>query len=122
MPLILSHSLVFTATCSEAFRGILKAAGVKCKKLPARSPNLNAYAERFVKSIKTECLGRMIFFSEKQLRYAIRSYIDYYNEERPHQGIGNTLITPTEDSPVVGKIHCRQRLGGTLKHYYRKAA
>ena len=107
---------------TSAFQGILKAAGVTCKKLPPRSPNLNAYAERFVRSIKAECMDKMIFFGEKQLRYAISQYIEHYNAERPHQGIGNTLITPAEDSPVVGKIYCRERLGGTLKHYYRKAA
>ena len=116
--LIHDRDPLFTAE----FRRILKAVGVTCKKLPPRSPNLNAYAERFVRSIKEECLDRMIFFGEKQLRYAVSQYVAHYNEERPHQGIGNTLITPAEALPVVGKIHCRKRLGGTLKHYYRKAA
>jgi len=118
--LILIHDRdpLFTAE----FRRILKAAGVVCKKLPPRYPNLNAFAERFVKSIKHECLNKMIFFGEKQLRYAVGQYIEHYNEERPHQGIGNVLITPAEDSHIVGKIHCRERLGGTLKHYCRKAA
>ena len=72
--------------------------------------------------MKHECLDKMIFFGEKQSRYAVNQFIKFYNTERPHQGIGNTLITQTVDSPVVDKIHCRERLGGTLKHYYRKAA
>ena len=89
---------------------------------PPRSPNLNAYAERFVRSIKHECLNKMIFFSEKQLRHVVSEYIEHYNTERPHQGIGNVPITPTDDQPVAGKIECKERLGGMLKHYYRKAA
>ncbi|MEM6259403.1 MAG: integrase core domain-containing protein [Planctomycetota bacterium] len=107
---------------TKKFRQILKAAGVSCKRLPARSPNLNAYAERFVRSIKHECLNKMIFFSEKQLRHVINEYVEYYNTERPHQGIGNVPITPTDEQPIVGKIQCKERLGGMLKHYQRKAA
>ncbi|MEM9109398.1 MAG: integrase core domain-containing protein [Planctomycetota bacterium] len=107
---------------TKKFRQILKAAGVSSKKLPPRSPNLNAYAERFVRSIKHECLNKMIFFSEKQLRHVINEYVEHYNIERPHQGIGNVPIEPVEEQSVVGKIACRQRLGGMLKHYYRKAA
>ena len=107
---------------TNQFHEILKAADVTCKKLPVRSPNLNAYAERFVRSIKYECLNKMIFFSEKQLRYAVDQYIEYYNTERPHQGIGNVPITPAEKQLVVGKIECKERLGGMLKHYHRKAA
>lgn len=79
---------------TKKFREILKAAGVSCKKLPPRSPNLNAYAERFVRSNKYECLNKMIFFSEKQLRYVVDQYIEHYNVERPHQGIGNVPTTP----------------------------
>ena len=120
---------------TKRFRGILQAGGVTCKKLPPRSPNLNAYAERFVRSIKSECLDNFIFVSEKQLRYVIDEYVEHYNRERPHQGIGNVPITsPSEErleSPVlsihprtikIGKVQCRERLGGMLKHYYRKAA
>ena len=107
---------------TKVFADILKVAGVSCKKLPPRSPNLNAYAERFVRSIKHECLNKMIFFSEKQLRHVTQCYVDHYNTERPHQGVGNVPIEPAEEQTVVGKIQCKQRLGGMLKHYYRNAA
>ena len=88
---------------TKKFRKILKAAGVSCKRLPPRSPNLNAYAERFVRSIKHECLNKMIFFSQKQLRHAVNQYVEHYNTERPHQGIGNVPITPAEE--VLSLIH-----------------
>ncbi|MEM6260609.1 MAG: transposase [Planctomycetota bacterium] len=88
-----------------------------------RSSNLNnAYAERFVRSIKHECLNKMIFFSQKQLRHVVNQYVEHYNTERPHQGIGNVPIDSSEKVTVVGKIECKQRLGGMLKHYHRKAA
>mgnify|MGYP001812675467 CR=1 FL=1 len=111
---------------TKAFTEILKTSGVACKKLPPRSPNLNVYAERFVRSIKYECLNKMIFFSKKQLRYAVDQYIEHYNTERPHQGIGNVPIAtpppPKAVQPVTGKIESKQRLGGLLKYYHRKAA
>ena len=107
---------------TKKFCQILRAAGVLSKKLPPRSPNLNAYAERFVRSIKHECLNKMIFFREKQLRHVVAQYVEHYNTERPHQGIGNVPIEPADEQPVVGKMQCKQRLGGMLKHYHRKAA
>ena len=104
------------------FTRILASTGVKTKRLPARSPNLNAYAERFVRSIKEDCLNNMIFFSERQLRYTIDQYMEHYNQERNHQGIDNQLIDPEESTlGSVGKIHCHKRLGGMLRYYYRKA-
>lgn len=105
------------------FRQILKAAGVTTLRLPPQSPNLNAYAERFVRSIKYECLNQFIFFSEKQLRHVIHEYVEHYNRERNHQGIDNELIKPNEsDVGASGKIECRERLGGVLKFYHRRAA
>lgn len=108
---------------TKAFTNILKASGVSCKKLSPPSPNLNAFAERFVRSIKSECLNMMIFFNEKQLRNAIGQYVEHYNTERHHQRVGNIPIEPVDSEPtVVGKIQCKQRLGGMLEHYYRDAA
>lgn len=104
------------------FRRILAASGVKAKRLPARSPNLNAYAERFVRSIRKECLDRMIFFSERQLRYVINQYVEHYNQERNHQGIGNRLIDHNPRSDTFGDLQSRKRLGGMLAYYYRKVA
>jgi len=96
---------------------------VKVVRLPARSPNLNAYAERFVRTIKESCLNQMIFFSEESLRRAIDEFVEHYHHERNHQGLGNRQIAPlTEVGSLVGHVACRERLGGVLKYYYRDAA
>jgi len=98
-------------------------AGVESVKLPPRSPNLNAYAERFVRSIKESCLERMIFFGEESLRTAIQNFVAHYHNERNHQGLANRLISP-EPGHIggVGEVQRRQRLGGMLNYYYRAAA
>ena len=101
------------------FVQILKDSGVRCLKLPHRSPNLNAYAERFVLSINSESLDRLILFGERSLRKAIREYLAHYHAERNHQGLDNELIEPT--TVGSGDIQCDERLGGLLK-YYRRAA
>jgi len=108
---------------SAAFRHLLSAAGVRPVRLPPRSPNLNAYAERFVRSIKENCIERLIFFGERSLRYAVDEYIEHYHEERPHQGIGNRppVTTETESDPAYA-IDCREWLGGLLRAYHRRAA
>ena len=90
--------------------------------LPARSPNLNAYAERFVLSAKSECLERIVPLGEKHLRAAVREFVDHYHEERPHQGLGNALLAPRAKVLGTGPLKCRERLGGVLKFYYREAA
>ena len=97
---------------SAAFRHLLKGSGVEIVRLPPRSPNLNAYAERFVRSIKDECLNRMILFGERSLRKATREYAAHYHRERNHQGIENRLIEP-DDRPAstLSTIECVQRLG-----------
>jgi transposase InsO family protein len=109
---------------TEAFGGTLKAAGVEVVKLPPQSPNLNAYAERFVRSIKSECLERMILFGEDHLRQAIAEYVEHYHAERNHQGLGNRLIAPESEASgsADGRLVCRQRLGGMLRYYHWKAA
>ena len=92
-------------------------------KLPPRSPNLNAYAERFVRSIKESCLERMIFFGEESLRSAIQNFVAHYHAERNHQGLANQLISPEAvHLDNAGKVQRRQRLGGMLNYYYRAAA
>ena len=106
---------------TKEFRFILKAAGVEVIRTPPRSPNLNAYAERFVRTIKEECLGRMIFFSEQQLRRAVGQYVGHYHRERNHQGLENRLIEPAADANQEGKVVRDSRLGGLLNHYRRAA-
>jgi transposase InsO family protein len=105
------------------FRDFLTDSGTNMVRLPTRSPNLNAYAERFVLSIKTECLDRMILFSERALRRAVSSYLTHYHGERFHQGLGNRLIEGDDSvGERSGAIRCRERLGGMLRYYYRQAA
>ena len=105
---------------THGFKMILQSAGVKPVKLPPKSPNLNAYAERFVRSIKEECLSRLILSSEKQLRHVLSEYLEYYHHERIHQGI-NGIIEPEYQSQQ-GDIICIERLGGLLKSYRPQAA
>jgi hypothetical protein len=92
--------------------------------LPPRSPNLNAYAERWVRSVKEECLSRFILFSEHSLSHILKEYVAHYHQERSHQGKGNVVLlsSPDQDSARQGSIQCRQRLGGLLKYYARDAA
>jgi putative transposase len=107
------------------FQTILASVGVTAVKLPPQSPNLNAYAERFVRSIKESCLDRLIFFGEASLRKAIQNFILHYHEERNHQGKGNQLLfhrAVRAVSPHHGIVQCQQRLGGLLKYYHREAA
>jgi transposase InsO family protein len=107
-----------------AFQQIIDAAGVKRVPLPPRSPNLNAYAERWVRSVKEECLARLILFGEASLRHALQEYVEHYHHERNHQGKGNVLLLPaiSQDAERQGPMQCRERLGGLLKYYAREAA
>ncbi len=111
------------AKFSKAFRGILEDAGVTPVLLPPRSPNVNAHSERFHRSLKEECLERMIFFGEQPLRRAVTEFLTHYHGERNHQGLDNRLL---EESDSVeqgsGVVQCRERLGGLLKFYYRQVA
>ena len=105
-----------------AFREILKQGGVKVLRLPAKSPNLNAFAERFVLSVRTECLNRIVPLGETHLRRTIAEFIQHYHHERNHQGIDNALIAASGDMTGTGKVVRRDRLGGLLGFYYREAA
>jgi transposase InsO family protein len=92
-------------------------------RLPPRSPNLNAYAERFVRSIKDECLSRVVPIGQGMVRHALREYMTHYHLERNHQGIGNQIIQPPEAMwAEKGGIVRRSRLGGTLNYYEKCAA
>jgi len=112
-----------TKFCAS-FRKTLAAGGVKCLRLPARSPNLNAYSERWVRSVKEECLSNLILFGEGSLRRALREFETHYHGERNHQGKGNVVLFPCAEAPTTKRgpaIRCHERLGGLLKYYYRKA-
>jgi len=105
---------------TEQFKRTVEARGVEVVVTPYQAPNCNAHAERFVRSIKEECLHRMILFGERSLQRCLREFTAHYHAERNHQGIGNELIDGAELS-VSGPVECQERLGGLLK-YYRRAA
>jgi len=107
---------------TEAFCRILGQGGVKVVRLPARSSNLNAFAERFVPSIKSECLERMVPLGEEYLRRALLEYMAHYHGERNHQGLGNALINGAEDGSLrAGPLVRRDRIDGPLHFYHRRA-
>ena len=111
------------AKFSTAYRGILEDAGVTPVRLPPRSPNLNAHLERFMRGLKEECLERLIFFGEQSLRQTVRQFLGHYHTERNHQGLDNRILQPGDEvGKAVGDVACRERLGGTLRYYYRQAA
>ena len=105
------------------FCGVLEGTETNIVLLPPRSPNLNAYIERFMRSMKDECLNMIILCGEKSLRRALSEFEDHYHAERNHQGIGNNIIDFKEEVGLsTGSVQCRERLGGILNYYYRDAA
>ena len=111
------------AKYTQSFDQILKAAGTAVVRLPPQSPNLNAFAERFVKSIKTECVEQFVLFGEDALRHVIREYLAHYHAERNHQGIANVIPFPDRRLETrEGMIVKAERLGGLLNFYHRRAA
>jgi putative transposase len=121
-PLVHDRDPVFT----QAWTVLLKTGGVTCVPIPARSPNCNPHAERFVKTVRGECLDHFVIFGEHHLPYLLKQFVDHYLTERYHQGLGNQIIMPTpspsNDNPTPGAIGCRSRLGGLLNYYRREAA
>jgi putative transposase len=101
---------------------------VEFKVIPPNSPNMNPHAEAWVQRVKRECLDWFIVFGEKHLRYILSTWLDYYHRFRPHQGLGNVVLSMPEPRPdvidVLGSndVVCKEWLGGLLKHYERKAA
>jgi transposase InsO family protein len=120
--LIHDRDPVFT----KAWRTMLRSAGVKTVRIPASSPNCNPHAERFVKTVRDECLNHFVIFGERHLRHLLREFVSHYNAERFHQGIGGKLIKPpasaSNDNGASDQIQCRSRLGGLLNFYHREAA
>ena len=103
----------FLETCTE----------IKPVLLPPRSPNCNAHVERFLLSLKSECVDRMIFFGEASLRKSLAEFTAHYHTERNHRGLDNDLIDPGGDiGKTTGDIECRERLGGLLRYWRRQAA
>ena len=108
-----------------AFDGILEGVGIQAVKLPPRSPNLNAHCERWIRSVKSEVLSKLILFGERALRHCLAQYISHFHAERNHQGKGNLILFPEPADRVgelSGRIRDRERLGGLLRFYHREAA
>ena len=109
------------ATFSPRFKAIVRGSGVEILLTAYQAPNMNAYAERFVRSIKSECLDQMIFLGREALVRTIAEYAAHYHDERSHQGIGNEIINGAK-AQGEGVVETRERLGGLLKYYHRRAA
>jgi integrase-like protein len=109
----------------NSFCSIIKSGGVEPLKLPPQSPNLNSYSERWVLSVKSECISGLIFFGEQSLLRTLKEYSIHYHQERNHQGKENRLLFPSQDyhpENKNGEIQCRSRLGNVLRYYHRVAA
>jgi len=107
---------------AEHFRTSLRDGDINCVPIPAHAPNCNAFAERWVRSVKSECLSRMIFFGVGSLRRAVGEYVAHYNAERSHQGLDNAIPEPKDEvRDAAAEIVERARLGGLLRYYHRAA-
>ncbi len=109
---------------TKNFDGILEQEGIEVVRVGPKQPNMNAFAERFVQSIKSECLDHFLIFGDKHLRFLIGQYLQHYHLERPHQGLDDKLLRGMPETPTSasGEVECYERLGGLLKSYRRKAA
>jgi putative transposase len=118
---LLDHDAKFT----RDFDTVFESEGTEVKRVGPVAPNLNAYAERWVQSLRTECLDHFVVLGENHLRHILKEYLEHYNAERPHQARGNVPL-PDAEGPCVlpfpsGEVRCRERLGGLLRHYHRAA-
>ena len=106
---------------SGAFCQTLADAGIRVVRTRYRAPNCNAHAERFVRSIKEECLDRVVLLGDSHFRWTLTEFVAHYHGERNHQGLHDQLLTPETLGPPDGHIRCRRRLGGLLRYYHRAA-
>jgi hypothetical protein len=110
---------------TDSFRTITNSSHIEPLKLPVRSPNLNAHADRWGRSVKEEALSKLILLGEASLRCVLREYVAHFHEERNHQVKDNVLLFPSSQEPLTCRnqsVCCRERLGGLLKYYHRQAA
>jgi len=118
-----SHLIVDRDTSFRAMRDYLSQnTDTEVVLLPPKSPNLNAFMERWFRSLKSESLNRMVFFGKRSLERVVDEYVEHYQGERNHQGLNNELIEPGDEIGHTGDVACRERLGGLLKFYHRRAA
>jgi putative transposase len=114
--LIIDRDILF----SPQFKGLVEGVGIDIVFTAYRAPNMNAHAERFVRSIKSECLDLVIFVGQASLNHAVSEFVLHYHDERPHQGLDNELVQSR--SSGKGIVDMSERLGGLLKYYHRQAA
>jgi hypothetical protein len=111
---------------TKAWTTLLKSEGVASVRIPAHSPNCNPFAERFVRTVRDECLRHFVIFGERHLRHLLHEFCAHYHEERYHQGLGSRLVrspaSTSNDNATTSDIQCRSRLGGLLNFYHREAA
>jgi putative transposase len=110
-----------TAFCA-AFDRVFKAEDVEIVRTPYRAPNANAIAERWIRSVRTECLDYLLLLGERHAGRVLRAYVAFYNERRPHQGLGQECPVPTPHREGTGRIQRRKVLGGLIHDYERRAA
>ena len=115
--LIRDRDTKFTA----AFDEVLQTEGIATIRTPVRAPRANASAERWVETVRSECLDYLLIFSHRQLERTLRSYVEHYNVARPHRGIGLETPRPSTGGDPAGKIERLDVLGGLI-HEYRRAA
>ena len=117
--LILDRDPLYT----KPFRDLLASSGVKIVRLPRESPTLNAHAERWVRSIRREVLRNLVIIGEAHLRRVVHCYVEHYNAERPHQGLGGAFVQPDPRAANrSGRVVRHDRMGGLLRFYHRAAA
>jgi transposase InsO family protein len=116
--LIRDHDTKFT----PSFDTVFEAAGIEIVNIPYQTPNANAVAERWVRSVREECLDKLIILNGRHLRRVLMEYVMYYNARRPHQGLAQDSPLGLESGSTEGSIRCRNVLGGIIRDYYREAA
>jgi len=116
--LIHDHDSKFT----HSFDTVFEADGIEIVNIPYQAPNANAIAERWVRSVREECLDKVIIFNERHLRRVLHEYVEYNNTRRPHQGLEQDSPTGTLLASQQGKVRFRNVLGGIIRDYYREAA
>ena len=105
----------------RAFDTVFRSEGIDVIRTPVRAPNANAYAERWVLTVREECLDHLLILNQAHLRRVLKAYTEYYNEARPHQGIGQRIPVPPEQSSCTGAVEHRKVLGGIINNYYRSS-
>jgi hypothetical protein len=104
---------------TDKFDTVFQSESIHVLPTPLRAPNANAYAERWVRTVREECLDHILVLNEGHLRRTLTTYIDYYETARPHQGLNQQMPVPSQQSCHFGPVHKRKVLGGIINDYYR---